>query len=202
MLMIAIVFIAITGIDKSKLKGKIGEARTTALIHKHLDSDSYTLIENITIPGKGGTTQIDHVVVSPFGIFVIEVKNMPGWIFGGKNQKRWTQKFPQKSFPFQNPLRQNYRHLKTLSSVLALHEDKLHSVICFVGDCELKTRMPANVLKANQLTPYIHSFSNVLLDQENISKVFRKIDKARLQPSNATDRKHLESLKTRHTNVH
>ena len=34
----------------------------------------------------GGTTQIDHILVSKYGIFVIETKNRKGWIFGGPQQ--------------------------------------------------------------------------------------------------------------------
>jgi restriction system protein len=30
--------------------------------------------------------QIDHVVVSPYGVFVIETKAMDGWIFGSEKQ--------------------------------------------------------------------------------------------------------------------
>ncbi|WP_339385147.1 nuclease-related domain-containing protein, partial [Vibrio paracholerae] len=40
---------------------------------------------------EDGTTQIDHIVVSKFGVFVIETKYMKGWIFGSKDQKQWTQ---------------------------------------------------------------------------------------------------------------
>ena len=174
-LLVAIVFIAVAGVDKSKLKGKIGEAQVSVLIKKHLNDSDYNLIENVTIPGKDGTTQIDHIVLSPFGIFAIEVKNMKGWIFGSKNQKNWTQKFPNKSFQFQNPLHQNYRHLKTLSAVVALQEDK------FIR--------------------HIHTYTNVVLGAQDISKALRKIEKARLLPSRATDIYHNESLKEKHLKI-
>ena len=60
------------------------------------------------------TTQIDHVVVSRHGVFVIETKNYGGWIFGKPGAKNWTQKFPRRSTTFQNPLRQNDKHVRTL----------------------------------------------------------------------------------------
>lgn len=51
---------------------------------------------------------------SRFGIFAIETKNMQGWIFGSKRQAEWTQKIYKRTFKFQNPLRQNYKHTKAL----------------------------------------------------------------------------------------
>lgn len=198
MLVFAIIFIAIAEINKSKFKGKIGEARVSTVIKDHLSNSSYRLIENITIPGKGGTTQIDHIVVSPFGIFVIEVKNMKGWIYGGEKQRKWTQKFPRKSFPFQNPLHQNYRHLKTLSAVLAIPESHFHSIVCFVGDSKFKTSLPENVLRPSQLVHYIKNYSDVVLSEEATSTATRKIEKARQQRSRKTEIEHVEQLKSRH----
>lgn len=76
-------------------------------------------------------------VVSPYGVFVIETRNMDGWIFGSEKQPVWTQKFPRKSFRFQNPLRQNYKHVKAIENksrdagqrVLQRWHDGLHQVI-------------------------------------------------------------------------
>ncbi len=57
-----------------------------------LDKTVYTLFKNVTLPTDDGTTQIDHIIVSKYGIFVVETKNMQGWIFGSAQQKSWTQK--------------------------------------------------------------------------------------------------------------
>ncbi|WP_350617509.1 nuclease-related domain-containing protein, partial [Pseudomonas sp. HY7a-MNA-CIBAN-0227] len=77
---------------------------------------------NVTLPlPNGGSTQIDHVIVSIYGIFVIETKNYKGWIFGNEKQRQWTQAFPNgRKYKFQNPLRQNYLHIKTLADLLEL----------------------------------------------------------------------------------
>jgi Nuclease-related domain len=42
--------------------------------------------QRLAWPARNGTTQIDHVVVSIYGLFVIETKNMDGWIFGSAHQ--------------------------------------------------------------------------------------------------------------------
>jgi len=44
-----------------------------------LNKDEYKTIKNVTLPAEGGTTQIDHIIVSQYGVFVIETKNMAVW---------------------------------------------------------------------------------------------------------------------------
>ena len=89
-------------VDTSWFKGKLGEFLVARSFKKYLDTETYTVLHDVTLPIRGGTTQIDHIVVSPFGIFVIETKNMSGWIFGGHKDRQWTQTFHRKKFRFQN----------------------------------------------------------------------------------------------------
>lgn len=91
------------------VKGWIGEWFVNLQARLFLSKRDYIMVPNVTIPdGLGGTTQIDHVVVSRYGVFVVETKNMKGWIFGGEHDSEWTQKIHGgHSKRFQNPLRQN-----------------------------------------------------------------------------------------------
>ena len=75
-------FLILVAILKSRwFKGVFGEFLVNKLLAS-LPSTEYTLIKNVTLPTDDGTTQVDHIVVSKFGIFVVETKNMKGWIFG------------------------------------------------------------------------------------------------------------------------
>jgi restriction system protein len=123
-----------------KIKGYIGERYVIQGLTKHLDEIKYTIFNDVTLPLEyGGTTQVDHIVVSNFGIFVIE-KNMSGWIFDSENQVNWTQTIRRSKHSFQNPLRQNYKHTKTLSLLLNLPHDQFHSIVTFTPNAELKTK--------------------------------------------------------------
>lgn len=182
---------------KSSLKGWFGELSTT-LGHKVFLGSAYRDINNVTIETTNGTTQIDHVIVSKFGIFVTETKNMNGWIFGSENQAQWTQVFPNKTkFKFQNPLRQNYRHMKAISEFLGITDDKIHSVVMFWGECELKTEMPPNVITKGYAT-YIKSKVDVLFAEEEVDAIFTALKEGRLPKTFATKRRHLSSLRERH----
>lgn len=67
-----------------------GEAEVRKVITASFSAPQYHLLNNITVPFKEGTTQIDHILVSTKGIFVIETKNYSGWIFGDENSRQWT----------------------------------------------------------------------------------------------------------------
>jgi len=101
-------------------KGFIGEVIINIVSTLFLDKNKYHLIKNVTLPTEDGTTQIDHIIVSKYGIFVVETKNMKGWIFGGERQKMWTQTIFKHKAKFQNPLHQNYKHIKTIKNTLNL----------------------------------------------------------------------------------
>jgi hypothetical protein len=58
-----------------------GEKEVVKYLSSKLDIKKYYIFNNLTLKTKDGSTQIDHVVVSPYGIFVIETKDYSGWIF-------------------------------------------------------------------------------------------------------------------------
>lgn len=189
----------------SIIKGWVGEAMGGLAAKLFLDGTVYRSVNNVTLEANNGTTQIDHVIVSRFGIFVVEAKNYQGWIFGGENQAEWTQSLPGgKKFRFQNPLRQNYRHIKVLSEFLGLPEDRFHSVVMFWGESQFKTSMPANVMSSGYAT-YIKAKTSVLFTDEEVEQMVGALQSGRM-PAGLfkgleTRRVHLESLKERHSST-
>jgi Nuclease-related domain len=101
------------------LIGKRGENFVSRELSR-LDTRSYTTLDDLMLPSNGNTatTQIDHVVVSNFGIFCIETKSYKGWIFGNAQQEYWTQVIHRYRNKFYNPLRQNYAHIKAVEALL------------------------------------------------------------------------------------
>jgi ribosomal protein L37AE/L43A len=186
----------LTGLLKSPwFKGFLGEFQVNLFLKLFLSKDKYHLIKNVTLPTEDGTTQIDHILVSQYGVFVIETKNMKGWIFGSAHQKQWTQKIFRHSSKFQNPIHQNYKHLKVLESCLNINPESIFSVIVFVGDSTFKTDMPRNVTYAGGCIKYIKSINAVILSQEQVHDVISTIMGGRLQPSIKTNREHVAHVK-------
>ena len=178
-------------------KGLLGEASVKLAALLRLPEDTYYPIHNVTLPTPDGTTQIDHVFVSRYGIFVVETKNMKGWVFGEETQAQWTQKLFKKSFKFQNPLRQNYKHVKALESILDVPPEVIRSVIVFVGGSVLKTPMPANVTSGAGYVTYIKSFSEPVLSESQIEYAVMKIESVRLEPTRKTHRQHARQVRAR-----
>jgi predicted RNA-binding Zn-ribbon protein involved in translation (DUF1610 family) len=179
------------------MKGVWGEFQVNLIARLRLDHEVYTLFKNVTLPTEdGGTTQIDHVIVSRYGIFVIETKNMKGWIFGGEQQKTWTQKIYRHTNKFKNPLHQNYKHTQTLQSILGLTPDKLFSVVVFIGDSKFKTPMPDNVVYAGEYIRFIKSKQQSILTIKEVLEVCRKLEYGRLKPSIKTHVDHVKHVKS------
>ena len=186
------------GIAKTPwFKGYFGELLVRLAAKLLLDSNEYRVIHNVTIKTPDGTTQIDHLFVSRFGVFVVETKNYSGWIFGDENQASWTQKIFKTTHKFQNPLRQNYKHIKALEALTGLSSDIFHSVIVFVGGSTFKTPMPPNVTYSGAYISYIKSKTDFILSEAEVEEVYSAISTGRLSPSFATNREHEKNVQKR-----
>jgi len=180
---------------KGWYKGWDGELTVKLMQWRYLDKKTYHVFNNITLPNfGGGTTQIDHIIVSVYGIFVVETKNMNGWIYSNEKGPKWTQVFFSKKYPFQNPLRQNHKHIKTISEILKIPENKFHSVIMFIGDCKLKTNMPENVLLKGY-TKYIKSKTEKILTEKEVPSIIEGITAYKLPSSFKTKKEHINHVK-------
>jgi hypothetical protein len=182
-------------IKSAWFKGVFGEWQVNLLIKFFLDKTHYHLIKNVTLQTEDGTTQIDHIIVSKYGIFVVETKNMKGWIFGSENQKQWTQKIFEHTSKFQNPLHQNYKHVKTLEACLSTKNDSVFSVIIFIGDTTFKTKMPDNVRFARGGIDYIKSKREIAFSESEVTDIIEQIESGRLERSIKTNRQHVKHVK-------
>lgn len=176
-----------------------GEARVAAVLDSlHRKNQEYHPFNNIILKTPDGTTQIDHILISPYGVFVIETKDFKGWIFGDPHQKKWTQSLfgPYRSsikYQFQNPIHQNYKHVKAVQAFLGIDSRSIFSLIVFAGYGEFKTKMPENVIGLYDLIPYIESHSAVLFDSGRNNDLTQKLsDYVKHVPYN--EKRHMENL--------
>lgn len=105
-------------------KGQAGENKVARILQK-LPTEKYKIVNDILIKNSHGTTQIDHVVLSEYGVFVIETKNYSGWIYGGEYSEEWTKNVYGNKYQFRNPLKQNYAHIKALMDILEIKSQDL-----------------------------------------------------------------------------
>lgn len=178
------------------VKGQAGEARVNNSLRRHLDENDYVILNDLTLPYENGTTQIDHIILSRFGVFVVETKNMSGWIFGSERQARWTQTLPKHKSQFQNPLRQNYLHVKVVQDLLGLDQKQIFNVIAFVGSAEPRTDMPENVnWSTRQLATYVRSKRKSLFSGNEVKAFSSKLRARALEASRENQRAHVRYVK-------
>ncbi|MFC4322616.1 nuclease-related domain-containing protein [Litchfieldia salsa] len=134
-------------------KGEIGEYKIDIQLDQ-LPKDcrylSDLLIKNPK--AKSGYSQIDHVVLTPYGIFSIETKNYQGTIYGGKDRKTW---LVNGKFKMMNPFIQNYGHIKALTSLIdEKYHDLFISMVSFTKRCTFKVDLDYRKISSNEMIVY------------------------------------------------
>ena len=181
---------------RAKFKGQFGEK----VVRKVLNNlpEEYIVLNDILLSKEAGTSQIDHIVLSPYGIFVIETKNYKGIITGSDNMANWCQNIYGHKKTFMNPVNQNIGHVKTLRKHLIEFGDlPIVPIVVFISDCNLKINTKYPVIYAKQLLQCVLKLSNKpVLGTARVNSI-----KEKLLADNITDKKarkkHNEEVKTK-----
>jgi len=139
-------------------------------------------------------TEIDHLIVSPFGVFVIESKNYSGFIFGSEKQAKWTQTLKGGKTQFMNPLRQNYKHCLAVSRLLGII-DGVESLVLFNDKASFKTQMPSNVRYVSELHDYLASYEKPIFSQNQLDEFNARLEKVLAVTSKSDYQQHINEVK-------
>lgn len=166
-------------------KGKRGERRVAVLLSR-LPKDKYKIINDLLLQSGGYSTQIDHVVVSMYGIFVIETKYLHGWISGGENNEMWTQNIYGHKYSLRNPVWQNQGHIKAVTQELGDYGKlPVFNIVAFSRQGNIRrVNQSLPVMYWRQVVPYIKRYTEPLLSDQQVDDIYTK-----LLASNVTDRK-------------
>lgn len=176
-----------------------GEALVSRFVLTNFGPPDYHLINHVTLQMKNGTTQVDHILVSRFGVWVIETKDYKGWIFGGAKQRSWTQVLFRAKFRFQNPIHQNMRHVRAVQDLLHfLPPGAIKSVVVFTGEAKFKTEIPQGVFYISGLVDYLRSHIEEVMSLDRLQFCVGRLETARFAISGETDIEHVRSLERRH----
>jgi hypothetical protein len=173
-----------------------GEELLTRTIRRLFKAPDYYLLNHITLKHRGSTTQIDHILVSRFGVFVIETKNYSGWIFGDAKHDSWTQVTFHDKYSFQNPIRQNFGHVQAVQALLDfLPASAVQSAVVFVGDAKFKTDVPNGVFTLEMLIKHLKSCTEEVISPNRVQFCVGRLETARLAISGQTDLEHVQTLR-------
>ena len=182
------------GAYHAKASGDYGEYSISTIFNAL--PNEFHIINDIILRTKKGTTQLDHVVVSPYGIYIIETKNHKGMIFGDPNGKVWTQVLNGRGhFTFYNPIWQNQGHIENLSRATGIPMKYMTGIVVF-------TSPEANLANAKPwcLTPEeafetLVSNRNVILSEKGIMNAIDRIDRMNIRGYKTTQQ-HVEYVKS------
>lgn len=198
-LILIVIFIStifLVGLYKVKIKGIIGEKNVSSRLF-FLDRSKYKVINNIVLRSGEITSQIDHLVISDFGIFVIETKNFSGWIVGDENSEYWSQVIYKYKTRFYNPLRQNLGHIKALKKCLIEYPKiEYKSIVVFSTKAEIKVITNNEVINSHHLLQTIKKYSQRNLTEIDKENIFKKINTSNLIGSYSKS-EHIRSINHR-----
>lgn len=163
-IIILIVIIASICAKTPESRGKRGENQVKRIIGKTVENEKY-VINNLTLVNDGKTSQIDHVVINPRGIFVIETKNYSGRVYGSEKQLEWTQvlAYGNVKNKFYNPLKQNATHVYNVKKIVGTMP--VRSVVVFVQNNTCYIDAP-NVVPLYRLESVLTEGEYVLSSQQ------------------------------------
>ena len=216
LLLIAIVFVVV-GFriflwyhNSPEAKGKQGETRVSSILCQL--PKEYSVLNDVVLKTEKGTTQIDHVVVSPYGVFVIETKNYSGTIYGDDNQRQWTQliitdvRYRRKWYKtytyvtknrFYNPVKQSLSHLYEIKKNLSeWHQLKIVPIVVFTGSADLSNVQSNNyVVYDTDLVSTIQRFQTICLSSQAVQNVIERLSEKNMR--DVVDNKtHVQNIST------
>lgn len=157
----------------AKRLGKRGERNVS--FNLHFLPNEYHLFNDVYICFNDRSVQIDHIVVSKYGVFVIETKNIKGWIFGTDTSEYWTKNMYGKKYKFYNPVKQNYSHVKALQILLKISRDKFMPIVAFLPQATLKCTTNEVVINSNKLLKTIRKYRNVILTDSEVDRIVMEL---------------------------
>lgn len=163
--------------------GESGERAVSSYL-ADLECEDYQVFNDMLLRDGNYTTQIDHIILSCYGVFVIETKNVHGKVYGSDNAEFWKQYLPDWGYKrygttqehqLRNPLWQNAGHIKSLRRLVFDNDIPIHGVVVFPYETDLYVTAEQPVLKMREVVPYIKQFKKVVLSPDKVGFYRRRL---------------------------
>lgn len=179
-----------------KARGKRGEASVAYMLENLQKQYGGFIINDVFVPAGKGATQIDHIYFSNKGIFVIETKNISGYIFGNEQDEQWTQVLGRGNIKHSlyNPIKQNMSHVYAISKLLWPGIPVISVVIFAQGNIEhINSDRVYTLYSARRM---ISRFSPNLTDKR-VKEAYDRIVAYKNNPI-ITEEEHVKNVQSRH----
>ena len=162
------------GLNLPGFKGAFAEYKLNRLLRWRLSRQYQHFRKLKLLTAKEEPVVIDHLVLSPFGIFVIAVKSHRGRIWGRETEANWTRQYFGRKTQVMNPLHQNFKNTEAVRNLLQISAydatEQFHSVVAFSRVARFETPMPANVDYVDGISAYLKQFTQPCLNDEQLNR--------------------------------
>jgi hypothetical protein len=170
-----VIAVGILEVFMPRIKGFFGE-KSVSFFLSRLDETKYMVINDLMLKVGSKTTQIDHVVVSNYGVFVIETKNYKGWIIGNEFDEYWKQVIYKSKKNMYNPIRQNYGHIQALKEIIRdFPEVNYIPIVVFTTKADLKVKSKTDVIYTINLLKTIKKYDKQTLRDSIKKQIYSKL---------------------------
>jgi len=171
------------------------ESPIASQIKRHLDPNQYWCISDVAIRTRELTVIVDHIIVSAFGIYIIQEKDFIGTVEGQASHSLWVSKRLSKEKRFQNPLVNNRESLALLKSCYGHTDNLYHSLVVFSGKGKFKNAMPGNVRTEHDFIDYIKSKQEQIMLPGEAKLIKEQIDSGKIPNTLKTYSQYLDHAK-------
>lgn len=189
-------------------KGELGEravATELSLLNKDNPEEcakEYLIINDLLLVDGMSSAQIDHVVVSQYGVFVIETKTMSGTISGSLASEYWEQSLGGNLYKFLNPILQNAGHINAIRRILDDRSSSIPicSIIAFSQDADLNFDNKF-IVHFDEVASLIASFKRIRLPKGVVTGIYKKLSEEN-ETNPEVRKKHIEQAQQRKAYAH
>lgn len=149
-----------------------------------LEHEDYQVFNDFLIKKGNYTTQIDHIIISRYGVFVLETKNVHGKVYGSGNSEYWKQYLPDTGYrrygttqehQLRNPIWQNTGHINSLRRHVFGNNVPIYGIVAFSDDTELFVSAEQPVMNMSKIVPYIKTFQDEVLSSDKMDFYRRRL---------------------------
>ena len=181
--------------------GVSGEKKVSSFL-EDLPCEDYMVFNDLLIRDGKYTTQVDHVIISRYGIFVIETKNVHGKIYGSGNAEFWQQYLPDTGYKrygytqehqLRNPILQNAGHIKTLRRLVFGFDIPIYGIVTFPNETDINVTADEPVLRMWDVVPFIKAYRDIILTADQVRYMRRSLIEV-ISTEESARKEHLDNV--------
>lgn len=187
--------------SRAESLGEYGERRVSSYL-EDLPCEDYRVYNDLLIRDGNYTTQVDHIIISRYGVFVLETKNIHGKVYGSGNSEYWKQCLPDSGYKrygftqehqLRNPIWQNAGHIKTLRRLVLGNDVPVYGIVVFPTETDLYVNCEQPVLHMWDVVPFIKQYREEVLSSEQMGYYRRRLFEV-ISTSESDRKSHLENV--------